>query len=129
MTFQKVFSFFFDESIARIILSVVEKIHKFVVNPNPGCSGFQPYLTALIVAVFTVYIADITLSVTNKLWSWSLTIISLNSVFNPIIYCWQIKKLRNAFLEIVRLRQPGNSPPAIEMQNTTKLPSHSANIL
>ena len=45
-----------------------------------------------------------------------MTIISINSLFNPIIYCWRIKKLRYAFLEILHLRQPENSPPAIEMQ-------------
>ena len=74
------------------------------------------YLPAIINAVVTVYIVDITPSVVNILWSWSMTIISLNSVFNPIIYCWRIKKLRHAFLEILHLRQPENSPPAREMQ-------------
>ena len=74
------------------------------------------YLPAIIITLVTVYIAESTPSVMNMLWSWSMTIISLNSLFNPIIYCWRIKKLRHAFLEILHLRQPENSPPAIEMQ-------------
>ena len=83
------------------------------------------YLPAIIIVVVTVYIVDITPSVMNILWSWSMTIISLNSLFNPIIYCWRIKKLRHAFLEILHLRQPENSPPAIEMQ---AIPRHRPRI-
>ena len=77
------------------------------------------YLPSIIIAVVTANIVDITSSVMlvmNILLSWSMTIITLNSLFNPIIYCWRIKKLRQAFLEIVHLRQPENSPQAIEMQ-------------
>ena len=74
------------------------------------------YLPAIIITLVTVYIAESTPSVMNMLWSWSMTIISLNSLFNPIIYCWRIQKLRHAFLEILHLRQPENSPPAIQMQ-------------
>ena len=74
------------------------------------------YLPAIIIAVVTLYIADITPPVVNILWTWGMIIISFNSLFNPIIYCWRIKKLYHAFLEILHLRQPENSPPAIEMQ-------------
>ena len=84
------------------------------------------YLPAIIIAVVAVYIVDITLSVMNILFSWSLTIISLNSLFNPIIYCWRIKKLRHAFLEILHLRQPENTPPAIEME---AIPRHRPRIM
>ena len=80
------------------------------------CALILSYTSVIINAVVTAYIVDITPSVTNMLWNWSITIISLNSLFNPIIYCWRIKKLRHAFLEIVHLRQPENSPRAIEMQ-------------
>ena len=86
------------------------------------------YLPSIIIAVVTANIVDITSSVMlvmNILLSWSMTIISLNSLFNPIIYCWRIKKLRQAFLEIVHLRQPENSPPAIEMQ---AIPRHRPRI-
>ena len=83
------------------------------------------YLSVIIIAVVTAYIVDISPAVTNILWSWAMTIISLNYLFNPIIYCWRIKKLRNAFLEILHLRQPENSPQAIEMQ---AIPRHRPRI-
>ena len=54
--------------------------------------------------------------VLNILWRWASSFFLLNSLFNPIIYCWRTKNLRQAFLEILHLRQPENSPPAIEMQ-------------
>lgn len=50
------------------------------------------------------------------LWDWSATCISLASLFNPVVYCWRMKKLRHAFLEILHLRQPENSSPVMEMQ-------------
>lgn len=50
------------------------------------------------------------------LFSWASTFALLGSFFNPVIYCWRMKKMRRAFLEILPLRQPENSPPAIEMQ-------------
>ena len=83
------------------------------------------YLPAIINSVVTAYIVDITPSVINISFSWSMSIISLNSLFNPIIYCWRIKKLRHAFLEILHLRQPENSPPAIEMQ---AIPRHRPHV-
>ena len=79
------------------------------------------YFSVIIIAVVTAYVVDITPSFTNMLWNWSMTIISLNSLLNPIIYCWRIKKLRLAFLEILHLRQPENNPPAIAMQ---AIPQH-----
>ena len=48
-------------------------------------------------------------------WSWANTVIVLNSLFNPLIYCWRFKNLRHAFLEMLRLREPENRPPKIEM--------------
>ena len=54
-----------------------------------------------------------------------MTIISLNSLFNPMIYCWRIQKLRHAFLEILHLRQLENRSPAIEMQ---AIPRHRPHV-
>ena len=39
-------------------------------------------------------------------WTWARTIIALNSLFNPLIYCWHFKKFRHAFLEMLHLREP-----------------------
>ena len=53
----------------------------------------------------------------NILWKWAVTFSLLKSLLNPIIYCWRVKKLRRAFLEILHLRQQENSPPEMrEMQ-------------
>jgi len=52
----------------------------------------------------------------SVLFNWVKTSLLLGSLFNPIIYCWRMKELRKAFLEILQLRQPENTPPEIEMQ-------------
>ena len=83
------------------------------------------YLPAIIIAVVTHYIGDTTPSVMNIMWSWSLTFTLLNSLFNPVIYCWRIKKLPHVFLEILHLREPANSPPAIQMQ---AIPRHRPHV-
>ena len=38
---------------------------------------------------------------TNILGRWSSNSVLLGSLLNPVIYCWRIKKLRRAFLEIL----------------------------
>ena len=35
-------------------------------------------------------------------WTFSLTLVFLNSTLNPILYCWKIKNVRRAVVEIVR---------------------------
>ena len=39
------------------------------------------------------------------IWSWTSTLVMLGSLFNPVIYCWRIKKLRRAFLEVLHCRK------------------------
>ena len=73
----------------------------------------------------TLFIADITPPFMNIVWTWGMTFISLNSLFNPIIYCWRIKTLRYAFLGILHLQQAENSSPAIEMQT---IPRHHRHV-
>ena len=48
-------------------------------------------------------------------WGWTDTLVIFGSFTNPLIYCWRFKKLRRAFLEMLRLREPENRPPEIEM--------------
>ena len=50
------------------------------------------------------------------IWKWVAVAMMLGSLFNPIIYCWRMKNLRSAFLEIIHLRQPENTRPDIEMR-------------
>ena len=47
--------------------------------------------------------------------SWTDVFVMLGSLSNPLIYCWRFKKLRHAFLEMLRLREPENRPPEIKM--------------
>ena len=42
----------------------------------------------------------------------------LGSLCNPIIYCWRMKKLRHAFLDILHLRKPENTVPEAEITGT-----------
>ena len=46
---------------------------------------------------------------------WTDTLVILGSLSSPLIYCWRFKKLRHAFLEMLRLREPNNRQPKIEM--------------
>ena len=50
------------------------------------------------------------------IWSWVGGTCVLGPLCNPIIYCWRMKNLRRAFLEILHLRQPENTLPEIEVR-------------
>lgn len=60
------------------------------------------------------------------LTSWVQTCVMLGSLCNPIIYCWRMKKLRHAFLEILHLRQPENAVPDFQRHHIETAPSTSA---
>ena len=74
------------------------------------------YLPAIICTAVTAF-SDHTGKprVMAIVWAWADTFIMLGSLSNPLIYCWRFKKLRHAFLEMLRLREAENHPPAIEM--------------
>ena len=74
------------------------------------------YFPGTVAATVTISLKNVELRITNIMWSWSSTLAGLGSFFNPIIYCWRMTKMRQAFLEILHLTQPENRPPAIEMQ-------------
>ena len=52
------------------------------------------------------------------IWSWVAISIMSGSLANPIIYCWRMKNLRRAFLEILHLRKAENTMPETEIQGT-----------
>ena len=54
------------------------------------------------------------------IWSWVAISIMSGSLANPIIYCWRMKNLRRAFLEILHLRKPENTMPETEIQGTQR---------
>ena len=74
------------------------------------------YFPGTVAATVAISLKNVELWITNIIWSWSSTLAGLGSFFNPIIYCWRMKKMRQASLQILHLTQPDNRPPAIEMQ-------------
>ena len=75
---------------------------------------YLPIITTFI--VFAVSHDILEPPVILAVWSLVFNVSLLSGLFHPIIYCWRKKKLRQAFLEILHLRQPENAPPPIEMQ-------------
>ena len=50
----------------------------------------------------------------RKNWAFRLakTLMQLNSIANPCIYCYRDRRFRNALLELLRIRKPQATPPA-----------------
>jgi len=71
-----------------------------------------------IISVIMYYSVNLEGRVLNCIASWVATLLMLSSLCNPVIYCWRMKKFRDAFLEILHLRNSENNQPqeAIEMQ-------------
>ena len=74
------------------------------------------YLPAIIVIIL-VYIS-LERHISNRFAGWAATLIMLGSLCNPVIYCWRMKRLRRAFLQILHLGKQENNQPqeAIQMQ-------------
>ena len=64
------------------------------------------------------YSVNLERRVLNCIASWVATLVMLRSLCNPLVYCWRKAELRQAFLEILNLRNPENnqSQEAIEVQ-------------
>ena len=58
---------------------------------------YLPYLICM--AVIRIYGSSIAL---KKLFLYSVTLMCLNSSLNPVIYCWKMKHIRHAIMEILR---------------------------
>ena len=58
------------------------------------------YLPHFILLLFHVPSIDGKLRFTLELYS--MTLIFLNSSLNPVVYCWKMKNIRNAFMDIFR---------------------------
>ena len=71
-----------------------------------------------IIFIIMYYSVNLERRVLNCIWSWVATLVMLGSLCNPVVYCWRKEELRQAFLEILHLRNPENnqSPEAIEVQ-------------
>ena len=75
------------------------------------------YLPAIIVIILG-FSVSLERHVSNRFAGWAATLIMLGSLCNPVIYCWRMKRLRQAFLQILHLEKTENNQPqeAIQMQ-------------
>ena len=88
-------------------------------------------LAIILIALVATYLPTIVLTALSSsiaapprficvIWSWVGGTCVLGPLCNPIIYCWRMKNLRRAFLEILHLRQPENTLPEIEVRETER---------
>ena len=92
-------------------------------------------LIALVMTYIPIILATVAASLNSNLipprfliilMSWAKTFVMLGSLCNPIIYCWRMKKLRRAFLEILHLRQPENAVPDFHRHHIETAPNTGA---
>ena len=84
-----------------------EELKNFIVLIKSTVGIFYVYLVFLIcylpylicMAVIRIYGSSIAL---KKLFLYSVTLMCLNSSLNPVIYCWKMKHIRHAIMEILR---------------------------
>ena len=64
------------------------------------------------------YSVNLERRVLNCISSWVATLVMVGALCNPVVYCWRKEELRQAFLEILNLRNQENnqSQEAIEVQ-------------
>ena len=84
-----------------------EELKSFIVLIKSTVGIFYVYLVFLIcylpflicMAVIPIYGSSI---VFKKLFLFSLTLMYLNSSLNPVVYCWKMKHIRHAIIDILR---------------------------
>ena len=84
-----------------------EELKSFIVLMKSTVGIFYVYLVFLIcylpflicMAVIRIYGSSIVL---KKLFLFSLTLMYLNSSLNPVIYCWKMRRIRHAIIDILR---------------------------
>ena len=84
-----------------------EELKSFIVLIKSTVGIFYVYLVFLIcylpflicMAVIPIYGSSIVL---KKLFLFSLTLMYLNSSLNPVVYCWKMKHIRHAIIDILR---------------------------
>ena len=78
-----------------------EELKNFIVLIKSTVGIFYVYYLPFLIcmAVIRIYGSSIVL---KKLFLFSLTLMYLNSSLNPIIYCWKMKHIRHAIIDILR---------------------------
>ena len=93
-----------------------EEIKNFTVLIKSTVGIFYVYLVFLICylpylickAVLQIYGPS---TVLKKLYLYSLTFVYLNSSLNPVIYCWKMKHIRHAIIDILRRMSWNSNQP------------------
>ena len=93
-----------------------EEIKNFTVLIKSTVGIFYVYLVFLICylpylickALLQIYGPSIVL---KKLYLYSLTFVYLNSSLNPVIYCWKMKHIRHAIIDILRRMSWNSNQP------------------
>ena len=104
-----------------------DEIKSFIVLLKSTVGIFYVYLVFLICylpylickAVLQIYGPSIVL---KKLYLYSLTFVYLNSSLNPVIYCWQMKHIRHAIIDILqRMSWNSNQPFRINYNRSSSV--------
>ena len=104
-----------------------EEIKNFTVLIKSTVGIFYVYLVFLICylpylickAVLQIYGPSIVL---KKLYLYSLTFVYLNSSLNPVIYCWKMKNIRHAIIDILqRMSWNSNQPFRINYNRSSSV--------
>ena len=104
-----------------------EEIKNFTVLIKSTVGIFYAYLVFLICylpylickAVLQIYGPSIVL---KKLYLYSLTFVYLNSSLNPVIYCWKMKHIRHAIIDILqRMSWNSNQPFRINYNRSSSV--------
>ena len=77
-----------------------------------------------IISVIMYFSVNLEGRVLNCMASWVATLIMLGSLCNPVIYSWRMEKLRQAFLEILHLRNSENNQPQEAIEVPVSQPAH-----
>ena len=93
-----------------------EEIKNFIVLIKSIVGTFYVYLVFLICylpyfickAIIQIHGSSIVL---KKLYLYSLTFVYLNSSLNPVIYCWKMKHIRHAIIDILRRMSWNSNQP------------------
>ena len=78
-----------------------EELKNFIVLIKSTVGIFYVYYLPFLIcmAVIRIYGSSIVL---KKLFLFSLTLMYLNSSLNPVIYCWKMRRIRHAIIDILR---------------------------
>ena len=68
------------------------------------------FIPGIVFSILGQIFPSLRTNVTFRLWE---TLIQLNSLVNPILYCYRDRRFRNAVLEMLRMRKPQTTQPAV----------------